>query len=240
MDFTYNSYLNLIDLIKKHNYTIASYHNWNESNRSVILRHDIDYDLDKAVELANYEKQAGVSSTFFVLVSSDFYNIYSASTKKKIKDIIGMGHEIGLHFDETCYDSDSDIIQNVFFEKSALESAVKMPVRTLSMHRPSKRVLDMNLEIDGIVNSYSNIFFRDIKYLSDSRRRWREPVESIVSSEEFDHLQILTHAFWYNESNRDIHESVREFVNGGNESRYNTLKDNITDLNQIMEASEVK
>ena len=240
MDFTYNSYLNLIDLIKKHNYTIASYHNWNESNRSVILRHDIDYDLDKAVELAKHEKQAGIRSTYFVLISSDFYNIYSSSTKKKITDIIDMGHEIGLHFDETCYDSDSDIVQNILFERSALESVIKMPVRTLSMHRPSRKVLDMNLEIDGMVNSYSNTFFRDIKYLSDSRRRWREPVESVISGEEYDHLQILTHAFWYNEINMDIHESVREFVNGGNESRYNTLKDNITDLNQIMEASEVK
>ena len=41
----------------------------------MISRHDIDYSIEKAVELAALEAEENVKSTYFVLLSSEFYNL---------------------------------------------------------------------------------------------------------------------------------------------------------------------
>ena len=56
-------------------------------DRVVILRHDIDYSLDKAVALAELERELGVSSTYFVLLTSEFYNLLSKDNLSKISKI---------------------------------------------------------------------------------------------------------------------------------------------------------
>ena len=239
LDFSYDSYIRLIDLLREHNYDISSFHDWDQKERCAILRHDVDFNLDKAVQLARLENKIGVRSTYFVLISCDFYNVFSNACKNNLKEISDLGHEIGLHFDETCYANDSDIEQNIMHEKSVLELAIGRRITTVSMHRPSQKTLQMEVDIAGLVNSYSNVFFKQFKYVSDSRRKWREPVEDIIRSEEFDRLQILTHAFWYDEVDRDIHESIVSYIRKGNEFRFNCLKDNLTDLDKIVEKSEI-
>lgn len=57
MKFTYAAYQELLDRIKKKGYRIADYKNWQEGERIVILRHDIDTDVDKAVNLASIERR---------------------------------------------------------------------------------------------------------------------------------------------------------------------------------------
>ena len=121
-----------------------------------------------------------------------------------------------------------------------LSALLETPVTTVSMHRPSRATLEANLEIPGIVNSYGTMFFHDFKYLSDSRRRWREPVLDIVRSGAYDRLHILTHAFWYETEERDIAATVQAFVNQANRERYQAMSGNITDLSSIMSESEVR
>lgn len=59
MKFTYESYTELLRKLQRNGYHIVNYENWNEYDRSVILRHDIDYDIKKAVDLAMLEKETG-------------------------------------------------------------------------------------------------------------------------------------------------------------------------------------
>ena len=63
MKFTYASYGEILDTLLASNYNIVNYHNWKEYSRCAILRHDIDYDMKKAVEMARYEMEKGVNST---------------------------------------------------------------------------------------------------------------------------------------------------------------------------------
>lgn len=107
------------------------------------------------------------------------------------------------------------------------------------MHRPSKNILGADLEIRGIINSYSSLFFENFKYISDSRRRWRENIDEIIDSDKYERLHILTHAFWYNEEEKSLNESVNEFINGANVDRYHTMMTNITDLESIMKEEEL-
>lgn len=182
-------------------------------------------------------------STFFVLLTSDFYNVFSLKSIRGLDRILDNGSMLGLHFDEMRYPDDTGnperITDRILKEKAALEQALGIEIRTVSMHRPSKEIIKADLHIPGMINSYGDEFFNGFKYLSDSRRRWREPVEDIIRSRRYDKLHILTHAFWYNGKELDITESVSRFVNNANHDRYLSMADNITDIESIMEEDKV-
>lgn len=243
MRFTYEWYKNLLKQIKEYGYQVADYKSWREKDRPVILRHDVDYDIEKAVKLSAIERIFGVASTYFVLLTSDFYNVFSKKGSDGLKQIATDGHTIALHFDEVCYPElfgDVEAVREKIIEEAELLSkAVGNKVDIVSMHRPSKFVLEADLNIPGMINSYGQTYFKEFKYLSDSRRRWREPVDEIIRSEEYERLHILTHPFWYNEKEEDIHSSVSKFINTGDDYRYQAMEENITDLTSVMSKDEI-
>lgn len=150
--------------------------------------------------------------------------------------IQALGHELGLHFDEKAYPEAGieETAAHILRERDMLSALLETPVTSVSMHRPSQATLDADLQIPGMINSYGQTFFHDFKYLSDSRRRWREPVEEIVASGRYDRLHILTHAFWYHYQEEPIEVTVRRFISSANQERYRQMEENITDLASIM------
>lgn len=237
MQFTYSSYRDLTALLREQGYAICSYHNYEAQRRCAILRHDIDNSPEAALRLAETEAEASVFSTWFVMVTSDLYNPASARNLAALSALRRMGHEIGLHFDEKAYGDSlppARLVPAIQREAGILSDILGEPVTTVSMHRPSRQTLEADLRIPGMVNSYGHTFFRDFKYLSDSRRRWREPVCEIIRSRAHERLHILTHAFWYHEREQSIGETVGRFVRGANRERYEQLRGNITDLASIL------
>lgn len=242
MDFTYDAYRGLIQTLRTFEYGVISYHSKEDNKRSVILRHDIDYSLEKSLKLAKLEKEEGIKSTYFVLVTSDFYNPFSAKNAEIIHQIMNYGHEIGLHFDEMAYPQWScadQLTERILGEAKLLREITGTNVKVVSMHRPSSTALEENLEIPGMINSYGRQFFVGFKYISDSRHRWREDPDDVISSGKWLKLHILTHAFWYNDRKVDIHETISRFVNGANRERYESLGTNITALESIMKEQEI-
>ena len=242
MNFTYASYRDLLSLLRERGYVFRSYHDYKDAPRCVILRHDIDTSLSQAVKLAELEAEEGVQSTWFVLLRTDFYNAFSKAGEEALDRIRSLGHEIGLHFDEASYVpalSPDEVIQNIIKEQGLLSSILETEVTTVSMHRPSKATLEADYRIPGIVNSYGKTFFHDFKYLSDSRRRWREPVLDIIRSGEYDRLHILTHAFWYHEEEKDISHTVGDFIRSATQERYCQMAENITDLVAILKEEDL-
>lgn len=247
MEFTYQAYRGLLSHLRESGYIFTDYHGYSAHPRCVILRHDIDNSLSQAVRLAEVEADLGVKSTYFVLLRTDFYNPASAASQKALSRIQALGHELGLHFDEMAYPQEggsstavsSSTEELIRHEGEILADICGCPITTVSMHRPSKATLEADLRIPGMVNSYGQTFFRDFKYLSDSRRRWREPVEDMIRSGAYDRLHILTHAFWYHETEQDIAQSVGAFVRAANSERYAQMLDNITDLPSILPREEL-
>ena len=242
MLFTYNNYKGMLEQLQEHHYSFASYHNYHEYDRCVILRHDIDNSLEAAVDLGEIEASYGVSSTFFVLLRSDFYNVFSSKSYLALKKLQNLKHEVGLHFDEAFYGcpmKPEDAIYAIKKEAEILSAGINSEVSTVSMHRPSKEILEADLQIPGIINSYGKKFFHEFKYLSDSRRRWREPVDDIIQSEQYKNLHILTHAFWYHNEEKSIEESIRNYILCAKDDRYKQLKDNITDLESIVKEGDL-
>ena len=239
MDFSFKDYENLIRLIIDNGYSICDYHDYSKSKKCVILRHDIDQSIDKAYKLACIESELGVSSTWFVLLRTDFYNVASQKSLKLINAMQNQGHEIGLHFDEMAYKDRDDIVNNIVKEADILSHIIEAPVTTVSMHRPSKETLEADYTIPNIINSYGKLFFNEFKYLSDSRRYWREPVESIVESGRYKRLHILTHAFWYNTCTKEMDTIIRDYINNAKFERYESMKNNIRDLESVLKVEEL-
>ena len=242
MEFTYQAYRGLLSNLRENGYVFTDYHSYSAYPRCVILRHDIDNSLSQAVRLAEIEAAEGVHSTWFVLLRTDFYNPASAVSQRQLRRIRELGHELGLHFDEMAYPQEgasctagsSSTEELIRHEAGILSDVCGCPITTVSMHRPSRATLEADLKIPGMVNSYGQTFFHDFKYLSDSRRRWREPVKEIIRAGTYDRLHILTPAFWYHEEEQDITRSVGNFVRAANAERYGQMMENITDLPSIL------
>lgn len=239
MEFTYAAYRDMLRLLKEHRYAFCRYSDYESAARCVILRHDIDQSIDKAVTLAELEAAEGVPSTWFVLLRTDFYNPASRASLDGIRALLAMGHDVGLHFDEVAADPKLPVADAIRQEAAILSDICGAPITSVSMHRPSRATLDADLVIPGMINSYGKTFFQSFKYVSDSCRNWREPVEEIIRSEAYDRLHILTHAFWYNEEETDLRGAVTEFVRAASGERYENLKANIRDLESVVTPDEI-
>jgi len=121
MQFTFTAYKHLLEKLNTNQYQFTNYHDYNKpKDRVVILRHDIDFSLKSAVKFAEIEHDMGISSTYFVLLRTDFYNAASKESQNCIKRIKSLGHEIGLHFDEASMDMGGGIIQHSQGERNII------------------------------------------------------------------------------------------------------------------------
>lgn len=247
MKFTYEAYGNMIGLIKKSGYCIVGYDSYKNVDKPCVLRHDVDMSLENAAKFAIFEallQEGEICATYFVLITSDFYNPYSNENINHLKTIMKAGHNIGLHFDEKKYMTEENFNEEylkecVKKETIILSEIIEKPITSVSMHRPSKKFLNADLSFNGLVNSYSKVFFDDFKYLSDSRMNWREDVEQIVASQKEKALHILTHPIWYGESERTLHDVMKTFIKSAVVQRYESVSENLKALNKELAIEEV-
>ncbi len=59
------------------------------------LRHDIDYNLDLALEFGHLEHSLGYQSTYFLLDTADYWHEHNF--EDKVLQLQDFGHEVGLH-----------------------------------------------------------------------------------------------------------------------------------------------
>lgn len=110
MEYTYAAYRNMMKSLKNNGYTPIRFCDVSdEIDYPAIIRHDVDMDLQEAVKLAGIEKNEGIRSTYFVMLSSEYYNLLTGRNLKSAREILRLGHEIGLHFDITAYDAELSI-----------------------------------------------------------------------------------------------------------------------------------
>lgn len=245
MQFTYEVYGRLLDTLKCKGYNFVRYGtDFTDRQYIVILRHDVDMSLEKAVEMSNFEKRfdKNLIPTYFILISSDFYNPFSYESICRIDKIRSNGHDIGLHFDEKKYFpsggswNSEAVIEKILYEKRLMESMLGFEISTVSMHTPSRKTLNADLQVPGMINSYSQEFFNNFKYVSDSYHRWRENVWEIIENKP-SKLHILTHAFWYNDVPKSRNQSFREYISGGQQHRYRLLEQNVLPPGVTLEQS---
>ena len=93
----------------------------NTAKKRVLIRHDVDHDIETALEMAKIESKYGLRSTYFILHTADYFLHSLESTIKICKDIQEMGHEIGIHNDLI-----SDYFEKKINPKDNLERILKI------------------------------------------------------------------------------------------------------------------
>lgn len=241
MEFTINAYVQLLGILRDKGYTFCLYHESENFNKSVILRHDIDFSIDKALEMAKIEHSKNAKSTYFVLLTSNFYNVFSKESFEKLEKVMSLGHEIGLHFDEKRYDikTAEEMKKYVESEAEILSRILNHQIKVISMHRPSKFVLENDLHFAPFINSYSSKYLNYMKYISDSRMNWRENPFQLIESGLYKKLHILTHSFWYSTANESLEHKLKDFLNQAIGERYDHINDNFRDLDQLINRKEI-
>ena len=108
--FTWVQYKDLLLELSKGKYLVLPLNemrNTFDNSKVVIgLRHDIDMNPFKALEMANMEKDFGIRATYFILPTADYYGyIYRTGLKRSIgldsliRELYDTGAEIGIHND---------------------------------------------------------------------------------------------------------------------------------------------
>ena len=217
-DFSYGYYIKILSLLEN-KFQFCSFY---ESIRYigkyadppiVLLRHDVDLDVDKALIMAKIEANMGISSCFMFLTNCPFYSINDSSVISAIQNIREMGHEIGLHYDShQCKDTGSNI-DLIEAECYNLESSIGSIISSISFHRPLPKYINGPTFINGRVNAYASGLMES--YLSDSKGRWRdgEPISIIENYEKHGILQLLVHPIWWGDTHLSAPKKLQDFFN---------------------------
>lgn len=172
-----------------------------QSQKCFLIRHDVDFDLEAALRMALIENEVGVKSTFFVLVNTENYNLFSDKNKKILKQIENLDHEIGLHFDASHYSNNFEM--HAQKEASILENILSQKVHSIALHNPSTSKHHPKFKTYN--DAYSDKYFYPEIYLSDSRFDFngKDPFEFIEKIHVDPFLQILLHPIHFSENGEE-------------------------------------
>ncbi len=212
--FCIDSYRALLDGFAGRGYTARPFAEAEPGRRDLILRHDLDVSLEAALPVAEAERQAGVSATYFVLTRSEFYNPYSEAGSRALARLLSLGHEIGLHLDASLYGDEAALEEGAEREVSVLEMIAGREVSMISFHRPGEQLLGLDRRLAGRAHAYEPRFFTDMGYCSDSRGGWRHgaPLEHAAVAEDRA-LQLLTHPIWWRDPPAEPAARLTRFLN---------------------------
>lgn len=203
-DFSLANYKRCLEKSLENNYTFHTLDNFFEkrinSEKSIIMRHDVDTQLDVALKMAEIESELNIKSTYFIRIHSHSYNLFCIKDYQKIKKIHTLGHEIGLHYESDFYGIlKKDVVESIIKEKEMLEYFLDVDIKTVCPHEPT-RTNCFHVENLKLNQAYDKSIFKKYKYISDSSCRWRDGsfLENIKNN--IENIYILTHPYWWYEN----------------------------------------
>ena len=166
----------------------------------LILRHDIDFSPAAALRMAEFEANLGVKATYFVLLSSPFYNLLSEEYVEFPRRLTELEHEVGLHYDVKSMEraaQNEDVIDILRKEIDLLTCLTGTDIKSIAMHNPSLSGIDP-FKKTSFVNAYDDKYTKQISYFSDSCGAWRDNfIEQFNNNTIPMKMQLLIHPiFW--------------------------------------------
>jgi hypothetical protein len=207
--FTLSHFRYCLELAKKLGYkflTMSEYVATRDSRgtlpkKIIVMRHDIDHYLNLALNFADIEHSLAVKATYFVRLHAK-YSITELDNYRILSKLNAQKHELGLHHDCDFASLVAESAEELFMrDKVIFESVINKKISGISSHEPIKssfQITDNNLSRFGLdYQAYSDIFLKEMKYISDSSSRWREGCMCIHIKNEVPKLYILTHPIWW-------------------------------------------
>ncbi len=191
MDFTLTTYQKLLQSLLDHGFTFRPFAEHLEplEAKAVILRHDVDKLPENSLQTAQLEHSLGIRGSYYFRVVKGSWN------EGIMRQIAGMGHEIGYHYEDLslCRGDHGEAIRH--FEKQLERFREIAEVKTICMHgspmsRYDNRDLWQSPPASGSPDSgaqtqavhyrnygiigepYFDIDYSKVLYLTDTGRRW--------------------------------------------------------------------
>jgi hypothetical protein len=176
LDFTMAKYTDLCEAIADSGYTPMTVRAYLEAqempSRLVVMRHDVDASPRNEPRMALIESDFGIRATYYFRYRRGVFQ------PDVMRQIAGMGHEIGYHY-ETLDKAKGDCEKAIELFKSELALLKEVAdIKTISMHgnpltkwdnRDLWRKYDFK---DSAILGEAYLSFRNILYLSDTGRTW--------------------------------------------------------------------
>jgi len=209
-DFSLDHYRELLEAARDGGYTWAGFRR-EPCAGDVIVRHDVDLSLDAALRMAEFERELGVTATYFLMTESGFYNLDSEAGRRAHKTLRDLGHAVGLH---------------------ALHPNTKLDGRfddVISWHNPDPEY--MTAPIAGAVNVMQPPYFTPGNYRSDSNAHWREGCpHAELAAGAFEWLQVLIHPEIWVYEGTSMRETMESMLDAKRAEWLDALADDRIDL----------
>ncbi len=186
-----------------------------------VLRHDIEFSIDRAYSLSHIESEEGINSSYFVQITNNAYNAFSEKNIKMLQDMQKRGHHIGLHYHRGNVEGIDALKADIIFQSKILSQMAGLIIDRFSFHRPLREHLAANIQIDGLINTYSHQFFVltddpnsdiDVKYIADSNHQWKYGLASKEYFSQYDRIQLLVHPLSWSENGAGHVENFQDIV----------------------------
>lgn len=211
-NFSYEQYVSIISMIKG-KLPIVDFNDVIETNldKFCVLRHDIEFSIDRALKLAKVEHSLGVVSTYTVQLRNNTYNALSEKNIEAVKEIRDLGHSVGLHQNPPQM-SDDKLIGYILKDIETLEHYYGFEVDRYAFHRCGSNpgILEKYVEVPNKINCYAKEFFHyfkgdkpeklNVNYIADSNHMWKYGSPLDLKLDEVTKLQLLTHPFSWSET----------------------------------------
>jgi len=210
-------YLRFLKKAKRNGFSFALFRDFlpdapNRPVRFILLRHDIDFAPGYSLEIAQIEHEAGIRSTFFVLVDGQFYDPVQSDVVRQIRAIHSLGHEIGLHFAVSSA-VESDLGKEVAFRLDVLSAIIGARVVSFSQHdvvNAGTASVTLPATHAGCVDAREVIQDNHLLYVSDSAMMWRQfTFETALDQNR--NLCLLAHPHSWLYPGNDYIAMIREF-----------------------------
>lgn len=238
--FSFEDYKEIIRIIK----STGRYANYKEAlnrDKFILMRHDVEYSVERAYNLSKVEESMDFTSTYFFQWTNNSYNILSRKNMDMVKDMHERGHEIGLHYALNGMTDMEQARKQIVKEINIISEMFGFKVDTFSIHRPSKDILRENIKLPGIINAYQDEFFTfaenvtadtqiAVKYMSDSNHTWRYGYPDEKNILGHDKVQILTHPFAWTKEGYDNFDNYKTLVTEKTEEVIHSINNECKDF----------
>ena len=229
--FSYAEYRNIITMVKQNLPIIDFSEVDDKTNSFCVLRHDIEFSIDRALAMARIEHEdLNVHSTYTVQLRNNTYNALSQKNIESIQEIESMGHYIGLHQNPPSDISDDQLINYIIKDIETLEHYYGFEVDRFAFHRCGSNpgILEKYVEVPDKINCYAKEFFHyfsgdkpeelRVYYLADSNHEWKYGHPLHVDYWDLPQkMQLLTHPFSWSDDGYDNISNFTKLIRERNE-----------------------
>ena len=190
-----------------------------------LIRHDVEFSLERALEIAKIDSSYGIKSSFFIQVLNDAYNPLSSVNSDLIKKIEEYGHFVGLHFYFSHLEEGNlkNLEDELKRQVNILQGCLKAKIDRFSYHRPSHWALEIDTyQFSNLINAYSQPYFefvsegtpKKVKYIADSNHTWKysHPLET----NNYKCFQLLIHPDEWSETGGSELENFKSIIEDAN------------------------